>query len=51
MTAQDTPTPPIKTDKKTSWTTPLLEPAGTIDDVKGGAKPGLDSNNLPAKVS
>ncbi len=47
MTDQDTPTPPTGTDKA-PWTTPLLEPAGTIHDVEGGANPGLDTNNLPA---
>ena len=48
MTEHDTPTPP--TDKP-AWTAPVLEPAGTIHDVEGGARPGLDSNNLPAALS
>ena len=48
MTDQDTPTP---TNDKAPWTTPVLEQAGTIHDVKGGARPGLDSNALPAALS
>ncbi len=38
-------------EEKVPWTTPRLEPAGTIDDVAGGAEPGLDSNSLPAALS
>lgn len=46
----DTPILPERPDKP-AWTTPLLEHAGTIDDVKGGAVSGLDGNGLPAALS
>jgi hypothetical protein len=33
---------------KPIWSTPVLEEAGTIRDVEGGGRPGLDGNGLPA---
>ena len=47
MTDQDIPNPTPETNKA-PWTKPVLEPAGTIHDVEGGARPGLDTNHLPA---
>ena len=46
MTEPDTPAP---ASDKPAWTTPEIEPVGTIHDVQGGSKPGLDANGLPAR--